>query len=119
MQTLTARPAWLSTLRLVPPTPDQTSGVWHVVGLKFGRYLVGRNGRDSEPCLGHNDPATPPMPEYLAERFSDLRWYVCDCRRCRGEVALVYAADGLAAVMVRDGLGSRATHVREGGTQLS
>ena len=100
-------PAWLSTLRLVPPDPDQTRGTWHVVGLKFGRLSVGRCGRDAEFCLGWDNPDCPPTADYLCERFADPRWYVCPCRRCRGQVVLVFATDGRWAVQVRDRLPRR------------
>ena len=104
MATLTSLPPWTERVRIVPPSPDEASGVWHIVGLKFGRLSVGRGGRDAEFCLGWDDPQSPPTPEYLTERFSDPRWYVCQCSRCRGEVVLVFAPDGLSAVMIRDGL---------------
>ena len=97
MASLTSLPPWTERVRIVPPA--YTEGVWHVVGLKFNGSRL-----DSQFCLGWNDPARPPTAEYLAERFADRRWYVCGCRRCKGQVVLVYAADGLAAVQTRDGL---------------
>ena len=96
MATLTSL-TWTDEIRVVPPA--HTTGIWHVVGLKFRGSKL-----DAEFCLGWDDPDCPPTADYLCERFSDPRWYVCNCSRCRGQVVLVFAPDGWWAVQIRDRL---------------